>query len=259
MTPQFSEFTYGYALTETLIDSFGRSGLQAAPLFPSLLQEGKLGFDLGLKFAEYLLFIQFKLSHYIHQNGARAHRKRLLGLPYYQFALRSSRNSRQHDLLLRLEASGQTVYYAAPAFHTQRELNQSYVAKGVVADSIFVSPKTIGSLPDDKQHHVVFALNSAKNGAYIFSEPRAIDFITGSKLIERLSEEMSSGSSPRSLERLAGEASETMTHLAMEDSDEDRSELSVLSQMSPLEQVAYLSRVYFGCEPFIVRRSPRRV
>ena len=40
MRPDISEFSYGYALTETLISTVPRR-LKAAPVFPSLIEEGK--------------------------------------------------------------------------------------------------------------------------------------------------------------------------------------------------------------------------
>jgi len=42
MKPQISEFSYGYALTDELIHWHG-TNLTAAPIFPSLYQEGQVG------------------------------------------------------------------------------------------------------------------------------------------------------------------------------------------------------------------------
>lgn len=69
MQPDISEFSYGYALTEEFIFRSGMP-LRAAPLFPSLLSEGKTGggFDVSIPFVGYPLFLQFKLSHC---NGSR--------------------------------------------------------------------------------------------------------------------------------------------------------------------------------------------
>jgi len=38
MTPEISEFSYGFALTNELV---GWAPVAAAPLFPSLIEEGK--------------------------------------------------------------------------------------------------------------------------------------------------------------------------------------------------------------------------
>ena len=48
MEPEFSEFSYGYALTDELIHWNGTK-LKAAPVFPSLYDEGAgKGYDLKL-------------------------------------------------------------------------------------------------------------------------------------------------------------------------------------------------------------------
>ena len=61
---QFSEFSYGYCLTEDLIVGQGTL-LTAAPVFPSLVEEGQPGFgyDVRLNRPGTPLFLQFKLVH----------------------------------------------------------------------------------------------------------------------------------------------------------------------------------------------------
>lgn len=61
MRPWFSEFSYGYAVTEDIVRSSGP--LKAAPAFPSLQEEGSRGgFDVKLDLPASPLFLQFKLS-----------------------------------------------------------------------------------------------------------------------------------------------------------------------------------------------------
>jgi hypothetical protein len=50
MKSGFSEFSYGYALTEELIRN-NRNTMVIAPVFPSVIDEAELGYDLylGLK------------------------------------------------------------------------------------------------------------------------------------------------------------------------------------------------------------------
>jgi hypothetical protein len=60
MKATFSEFSYGYAVTEDIIHHFGRPTI--APIFPNLSVEGKLGYDLKLDVPGQPLFLQFKLS-----------------------------------------------------------------------------------------------------------------------------------------------------------------------------------------------------
>jgi hypothetical protein len=57
--------------------------------------------------------------------------------PFYRMHLRPGKHSRQHELLLDLESSGEMVYYAAPHFHLPRELNHAYLNKQVIQSSLF--------------------------------------------------------------------------------------------------------------------------
>ena len=160
MEPMFSEFSYGYALTQEL--ATGRLGtINGYPIFPSLWQEGQPGggFDLEL---EYLygspLFLQFKLSHYLYRTNALEWY--FFHGPYYRMYLRPRRHSDQHDLLMQLESNANEVYYVAPEFHTPDELGDAYINRQVFDRSTFVSPLDIGPLPDDEYHYIVFIRTS---------------------------------------------------------------------------------------------------
>jgi len=63
MTPDISEFSYGFALTHELIALAGEP-LRAAPIFPSLIEEGRAGggYDVHLDVPGFPLFLQFKRS-----------------------------------------------------------------------------------------------------------------------------------------------------------------------------------------------------
>jgi hypothetical protein len=61
VVPDISEFSYGFALTRELIN-IADPPLSAAPVFPSLMAEGRKGrgYDVNLKAPGFPLFIQFK-------------------------------------------------------------------------------------------------------------------------------------------------------------------------------------------------------
>jgi len=61
-TPAFSEFTFGYALTDNLVNRV-LSGVRGVPLFPSLNEEGQadVGYDVKIPRFSRPLFLQFKL------------------------------------------------------------------------------------------------------------------------------------------------------------------------------------------------------
>lgn len=187
MTPDISEFSYGYALTEELAS--GPLGpLTAAPVFPSLLQEGRTGggFDVKLPFSGVPLFLQFKVSHWMERSLALEWS--LMGGPYYRMHLRSLRHSRQHNLLRELESAGRIVYYAAPMFHEAAVLNDAYLGRQVVAMSAFFRPNDIGAL-DDGHHYVVYRPDTPL--AWVCSyEPRECPLLGGTAWPKYLYEQM---------------------------------------------------------------------
>jgi len=157
MDPLISEFSYGYALTHEIETKPG-----ACPVFPSLSEEGHVGFDVGVETPTRMLFLQFKLSHILTNSLAKEYGAgQITSLPYYRFYLHRRDRSAQHDLLMSLEDSGLgDVLYCAPMFHTLGELEQNYLDKSVINQSIFFSPRELGTQPDNKQHYVSFEYDS---------------------------------------------------------------------------------------------------
>lgn len=265
MKPKISEFSYGYALTENLGDWVG-SPLVAAPVFPSLIEEGKAdgGYDLKLQFGSVPLFLQFKLSDIM--KGRRAVECRDYGLfspPFYRMNLHPLKRSKQHSLLLDLEQKGNLVYYAAPAFHEIEQINRFYIDREIVARSIYIRPSAIGPLPDDKPHHVAFKLGGSSLPlsvtAYRFSEPTQLAIDTASNMLEELSTRLHQRERHNMpLSELFSGLLHEMTGILEEHLDfVDRSHLSHADFGGPLRSVAYLSRMYFSCELFLVRPRPQ--
>ncbi|PYP92242.1 MAG: hypothetical protein DMG65_04645 [Candidatus Angelobacter sp. Gp1-AA117] len=73
---EFSEFSYGYCITEDLIIGDG-TPLTAAPVFPSLIDKGQpgVGYDLKLNKPGTPLFLQFKLVHQMVRGNAKEAKK----------------------------------------------------------------------------------------------------------------------------------------------------------------------------------------
>lgn len=156
MHSDFSEFSYGYAVTEELATN-NKAKVIAAPRFPSLYEEGKKGgYDVKIPIAGKPVFLQFKLSDYLERRNAKEFRNGIMSAPYYRMHLRPARHSDQHQLLLDLENLGEAVFYIAPEFHLPAELNQHYLNKRVVLNSAAFSPSDIGPLPDPYDHYIVF-------------------------------------------------------------------------------------------------------
>lgn len=171
MTPELSEFSYGFALTNELV---GWAPLQAAPVFPNLIEEGKAtgGYDVKLDFAAVPLFLQFKRADCLTRKSAREikHHGLPLTVPFHRFAITERSKSSQHTSLVALDDGTNLVFYVAPRFHTLAGINKAWAAGSVAAESIFVEPSAIGLIYDDDAHHVSFDPWQS----WFCSEPRPI-------------------------------------------------------------------------------------
>lgn len=183
MTPEISEFSYGFALTNELV---GWTALKAAPVFPSLIEEGKKGggYDVKLDAPGKPLYLQFKRAHCMTRRSAREIRSYGLDLQpsFYRFAITERKISFQHTSLFELDDGANLVFYVAPRFHTFDEINSAWEEQRVVQRSIFVSPREIGLIDDDRAHTV----SSDQWNAYFCSEPKKIKALTVADLQKRI-------------------------------------------------------------------------
>ena len=168
MKSDFSESTYAFSLVNEMN---GIYSFNVAPIFPSLYEEGKTGgYDTEVNIQGTPFFFQFKLSNFLSRFNAKNYK--VFNSSYYQFHLHASKKSKQHELLLNLESNGNPVFYVAPVFHKSNDLNTHFQNKGMVSNSIWITPKEIVVLPDEKPHSVCF--NHDLSSVYLFSEPREI-------------------------------------------------------------------------------------
>jgi len=178
MGPEISEFSYGFALTREIVSW---AGVSSAPLFPSLVAEGKSGYDVKLDMPAAPLYLQFKRADCMtHPSAGEIVKGAPLGLPYHRFKVTQSGKSDQHDLLLSLEETGALVFYAAPRFHAQVEFDGAWQDNSVASRSIFVPPAAIGEL-DDKSHTVAYDPWET----WLCSEPRQIETLDSLTLLNR--------------------------------------------------------------------------
>ncbi len=152
--------------------------LTAAPYLPSLISEGREGggFDVSLTSVNALVFLQFKVSHYMTRGTAKGVSTGHLSVPYFRFDIHAPRSSDQHQLLLRLEQQPASpphiVRYVAPAFYTEGQFDSAFLSNTVSDQSVFVAPSQI-ILPDDREHCVGF--ETPTDPPVVLSEPRRID------------------------------------------------------------------------------------
>src|SRR5437879_5893576 len=99
MRPLFTEFSFGFGLASEIAE-LARLGLVAAPLLPSLVDEGQLGWDVNFRFFGISLFLQFKRGDFLTRRTAV--QWSLYGHPYFRFEVYKRSHSPQHNLLVHL-------------------------------------------------------------------------------------------------------------------------------------------------------------
>lgn len=256
MNPDFSEFSYGYAVTEELV-AFQKASVFAAPVFPSLYEEGQSGggYDVKIPILCRPIFLQFKLSDYMGRTNSKEHRDGVLSVPYYRMYLRPTKYSDQHNLLLALENSGESVFYIAPEFHLPVELNDFYLKRTVVSNSAAFSPGDIGPLPDDEEHYVVFQRGSTT--AYRCSnEPKGIQKTSLNEGVVSLLNSRGIQNRQLDIEGLVTMAGRMVDVLSQSEERLQRSKKSVdidglrriNSNRTPIESINYMARTFFDAE-----------
>ena len=161
MSPDFSEFSFGFAFTNEYIRR--NPGLIAALELPSLIREAEKGADLKLAYRGHAKYFQFKLSAYMSRSNAmhwsfhnRSH-----------YRVRVSSKSRsgertQHRQLKRLAETTKHVLYIAPKFHSETDFNNLFL-RGRITDNSMWSP--LRDLPwatDNEVHYLTFTGTQSK-------------------------------------------------------------------------------------------------
>lgn len=179
MKSLISEFSYGFALTHELVLALG--GLTAAPVFPSLIEEGRPGggYDVKLQSPGIPLFLQFKRSDCLSRRSAREIQNGApLTTPFYRIEITAKADSAQHEMLIDLDQAPNLVFYAAPMFHQKAEFDAAFLGGHVRQRSFFVRPQTIGTFSDDGPHHLSFDGSTC----VIMSEPKIIEALGAAEL-----------------------------------------------------------------------------
>lgn len=187
----YTEFSYGYAFTENLIRS-SPTGPATAPMFPNLVQEAKLGYDVRVDLPGAPLYFQFKLPTLLTRDTAREIVDRLAGLSvnFFRMPLMRKDKSDQHKHLIDLERRRpNAVFYASPLMETVDDFNRAYAAAAVHAESAYFSPIDIGPLPDSAEHSVSYKRSSAI--AWRCSEPRKVTQLRFSDVIAKAQDDLS--------------------------------------------------------------------
>ncbi len=171
----YTEFSFGYAFTENLIRSLS-TGPTGAPIFPNLVQEATVGYDVKINLPAVPLFFQFKLPERMKKGTAfEVASGSCPGLttPFYRIGLMRNDLSKQHAHLIELEDRFPScVFYAAPCLADIHAFNISYGLGRVYQDTAFFSPTDIGLLPDNKQHTIAY--RGDLGHAFFCSDPQEV-------------------------------------------------------------------------------------
>jgi hypothetical protein len=252
--PYFSEFSYGYALTESLITGRG-SSVTVAPIFPSLIEEGQVGFDVLIERPSVPLFLQFKLSHRMTRRSAAEAQAGDFDPPFYRMHLRCTTQSNQHSLLLALEQEGNNqVFYAAPGFNTRAELNDAYSNGEVWNRSFQLRPSQVGRLSEG-DHHVAFQFPGRWKVYSEETQGKEGETTNPRNIIAHLERELRETRAP-SLKARLGDLDRKMFGIVIERQEEVAEWRGVdLGQfevgLTPLRRVSYLARHFFDCQFFV--------
>ena len=254
--PYFSEFSFGYAVTEDLVGAAG-AGVTIAPVFPSLIEEGNRGYDVMIGRPGIPLFLQFKLAHCMKRGTARETKAGLLTPPFYRMYLRCGAISNQHSLLLDLERDGNEVYYVAPGFHRTQDLDDAYQRHQVWNRSFHLRPTQIGDL-DSSDHHVSFHLPGTW---HVFSDKqrRSGETPQPQEWLKTIQARLRSGDI-RPVSAQLQKLDHSIMKIFRERKDEiiewkpvsvDRLE----TDLRPIQRVSYLARIFFDCQFMIATET----
>ena len=152
MKSEFSEFSYGFAITHGLLKD--APSIDVVPHFPSLVEEGKVGYDVKLGFPGIPIYLQFKLSDYLTRRPAKYWDN--YHEPYFRLDITPLTVSQQHNLLKDLADSGEEVFYVSPLFWRTTQFNEAFRDSQVAARSMWLPLGQLPYLTDYEPHHVTF-------------------------------------------------------------------------------------------------------
>ncbi|WP_294539416.1 hypothetical protein [uncultured Rhodoblastus sp.] len=206
----YTEFSYGFAFTENLIRA-SSSKLKGAPIFPNLLQEASLGYDVKLSLPSCSLFFQFKLPERMVRKTAEHHGILGLSVPFFRFPIMRRDLSGQHNCLLELEKKQRgNVYYVAAEAETLTDFDTSYLAGAVHKQSIYISPLTIGKIIDNEQHYICY--QDGLSYAVFCSNPQEIAYRRFGEVNSELQERMTADGA-QALDQVVASSHDTVMEL----------------------------------------------
>lgn len=155
MKLEITNISYCTALTYELVIKYDFQIL-GAPTFPSLREEAF--FKTDSKKPTVLIFMQYKLGEYFIGNTSSL--KDYWGVPYFRFLIHPKNKSKNHQLLINLEAMNQLVFYTAPEMRTMNEFYKHLKQQSILDRSTFWSPQKIGSFSENERYTLSYKRNT---------------------------------------------------------------------------------------------------
>lgn len=174
MKLDYTEFSFGFPFTENLLRG-ARWPIHSAAVFPNLLQEASVGYDVRIDRPAAPLFFQFKLPELITRKSHRGVQAKIedLSIPYFIFQIMPRSRSQQHNLLVAIERRMPgSVFYASPRQEFKSLFDICYIEGCVSFCSAWISPAEIGPLMDDDPHSIVYEPDA--RFSWFCSEPREV-------------------------------------------------------------------------------------
>jgi hypothetical protein len=252
MKSEFSEFSYGFALSFEIMNGLG-SAISGTPLFPSLFEEAQKGYDVDFTLAGWPLFLQFKLADYLSIGNSKQYS--FYGSPYFRFSIRPINKSKQHNLLKDLSKEEPEVYYVAPSFYKLVSLNDLFKSVSIFMQSVFVPLTDLPSIHGNEQHCVTFRSSS---GPWKWHSDNSFDLrgvYSGEEWLIHIKERMSQ---PRNLDIRYFKKLRSILIRIIEKNEVQLSLFENFRQFddgdpySVIRDVRYLLAVFFGVEPLIL-------
>ena len=250
-TTDFSEFTFGYALTRAVEQNM--PNVTAVPSFPSLREEGGAGggYDVKIHSPVAPLFLQFKIPRVMKRHASSSFERDLIGCPHYRMYLHRRNHSNQ-QLLIDLENQWDQVYYASPEFDAMTAIDQNHRDGTVTDNTFFIRPSAIGPLADDEEHYVAYEAGSTQS--IICSDPQKISTLRYADLSRALSPPDNAKPVSDLFEQLIQSFIKigNQTGLRLQEST-DALIGSVSNQRDRAVTASYMARVLFDCQLMIVQ------
>ena len=257
MDCEFSEFSYGFAVTTELADAL--QPLSAAPVLPSLIAEGTGGWDLRLENQTgAVVFAQFKIPFACTRGNALEWDT--YGETYYRLYVRRLSHSDQHNRLKRLSRRQRLVYYLAPRFYELATFNQEYLGATVLAESVAFPLRVLPLLTDDQQHYICY--RTGTDGLWCSDGPVEVEGEQHETLFRTFATELARRVDPFSRDRLAGIRDDLVG--ALTDEDEKETPAAHIESARRMvrrsgyddisRDIVYLSRTYFNAETIFLTK-----